>query len=719
MRLHTLRLSLRYSSLSITLFAAALLACGPKGSANDDINDEPIDDLTTVGSVMTEPGESIDLGFGTLTTTHVTLPDGHVNAAEVYQLAHYIGRTDPESNEGDIDIPMRSYVATCNTDTDTPHLFVSVTLADGADARDETFGSVYELVYDPESARFSPTGNATMLPHCYESHGIAVSPDCSRVGVLCNIGHEASERYEVNKDLIEMYGTNWMKWEDNHAEIDRRIDNEFGLMLATNFNKYMDFFTEHPRLTIDMFLSGLILAFPDRGFDASTTFGDLRGANMADAVEYIVGQLSGGDRADLLAHVRDRGYKENEQIWLLEWDGQSLSEAPAAYVVNKMHGGTHTGAEELIYVHDDSLGRASYAFSVTARVFDDNGGSHYSAGLTVVDRDDWSIQVSSGGSDDDGRGWYWACGDGHLLNIRSFYNDESERYGAICTSDGNDWIGGTHGALGTIAIKMENRSSQNEGYSVHLVPSNSTLTSNGGGHTAVPIDDQSMLAVIVAPRLIADSDMDRFLADEVAVDPSADGPFDAECADYDTTNCFFSYMSYEYWSEDGMFPSIDRQGLMSGDALDSTSLTRIGLARVDADSGSTADRGIQWIVEDPDCQISDPQLVDLDNGRFLLGYARFQCISDGLGYERVYARRGADRMLVPKSYHVMEIDADGNVLDGPIALPNHGWGGVDEPVLMGPGRVAWTFIQAPTFDGYGGGQQSEWDVLVYESNATP
>ena len=101
-----------------------------------------------------------------------------------------------------------------------------------------------------------------------------------------------------------------------------------------------------------------------------------------------------------------------------------------------------------------------------------------------------------------------------------------------------------------------------------------------------------------------------------------------------------------------------------------------------------------------------------------IGYGRFQCISDGLGFDRIYATRGAMRMLVPKAYYLMEVDADGNVLAGPVELPGHGWGGLDEPVSLGPGRVAWTYIQNPTFGAYTGGQQSEWEVLVYES-ATP
>ncbi|MEL7043672.1 MAG: hypothetical protein AAGL66_01440 [Pseudomonadota bacterium] len=38
---------------------------------------------------------------------------------------------------------------------------------------------------------------------------------------------------------------------------------------------------------------------------------------------------------------------------------------------------------------------------------------------------------------------------------------------------------------------------------------------------------------------------------------------------------------------------------------------------------------MKWIAEDPDCSLASPQMVDLRNGRNLVGYGRFQCISDG------------------------------------------------------------------------------------------
>jgi hypothetical protein len=46
-----------------------------------------------------------------------------------------------------------------------------------------------------------------------------------------------------------------------------------------------------------------------------------------------------------------------------------------------------------------------------------------------------------------------------------------------------------------------------------------------------------------------------------------------------------------------------------------------------------------------------------------------------------------------------------------------GGGGRDEPVYLGNGKVAWTYIKNPTISNYGGGQQSEWELIVYHSNS--
>ncbi|WP_444941641.1 hypothetical protein ACJJI3_04620 [Microbulbifer sp. ZKSA004] len=658
------------------------------------------------GTVTVGDIETADLGFAQITSRDITLPNAQTNAEEVHGLPHYIARTDSNQDDNLQSVPMRSYTTACATDTDRPRMFVSKTLSEGSGEDEITYGTVYELQYNPETLSFDQTGNTTILKQCYEAHGIAASADCSRVAVLCNTEYQANERYDVQGDLVEQYGSDWMKMENNISAIDGRIERDIGLMISTNHSQYIGYFTDHPTLKFEDFLPGLKENFPKTDFGDSPTFKTIKGNEMQEEMAYIVDQLSDADYNSMVEYIRENGYKYNDQIWLMEWDNLALSEKPAAYVVNKMHGGGHAGAQELIYVENDSQGRTSYAFSVTARVFDSSyGGSHYSAGMTVIDRDNWSLNMSGSNN----RGWYWLCGYGHVLNIRAFYNPGTEKYGAICTSDGGQY--NQSRGLNTIAIKMEDISSTSrfEGYYNYLIPSDNAFFSNGGGHTVVPVDEDTNLSLIVSPKYIDDEEMNRFLQSEYGIDTSTEGPFDQQCSS-DDTNCFFSYMS----NSDN--PTISRQGLRSGDALESSSLTRIGIAKVDGE-GSIEGEGFKWLVEEPDCQISDPQLIDLKNGRYLFGYAQFQCISDNLSYNRSSAKNGAMRMLVPKAYYVMEIDADLNVLEGPVKLTNFGWGGLDEPVFMGNGKVAWSYIKNPTIDSYGGGKQNVWQAMIYHSNS--
>ncbi len=105
----------------------------------------------------------------------------------------------------------------------------------------------------------------------------------------------------------------------------------------------------------------------------------------------------------------------------------------------------------------------------------------------------------------------------------------------------------------------------------------------------------------------------------------------------------------------------------------------------------------------------------MQNGRFLLGYAKFLCISDGLP---VYRKDGStnDHTLIPKSYYLAEIDADLNFVKGPVELSKElGWGGLDQMELLAPGKVAWRYIANPTISQYSVGQQSQWQFMVYDS----
>ena len=112
--------------------------------------------------------------------------------------------------------------------------------------------------------------------------------------------------------------------------------------------------------------------------------------------------------------------------------------------------------------------------------------------------------------------------------------------------------------------------------------------------------------------------------------------------------------------------------------------------------------------------LSAPQLTQLDTNRFLLGWAKFQCLSDGTALKRF---AGA-HTLHPKEYYLMEIDSDGNRLTQPTRVESTGWGGMDEMVSLGNGKVGWAYIQAPEIHADGSftdPYQSDWEFMVYES----
>ncbi|XZZ32033.1 hypothetical protein ACJJIO_04195 [Microbulbifer sp. TRSA005] len=232
----------------------------------------------------------------------------------------------------------------------------------------------------------------------------------------------------------------------------------------------------------------------------------------------------------------------------------------------------------------------------------------------------------------------------------------------------------------------------------------------------VPLDEETNLSVIISPKYIEDSDMERYLRDEVGADLNDVDAFDEGCSSNWEVNCFLSYRAHksEYNNDD--YPIIERQALYSGNGLDSSFLTRVGITKVNG-SGSIDGEGFKWLVEDNNCQISDPQLIGLRNGRYLLGYAKFQCISGNLKFDRINSPNSL-RLLVPKAYYVLDIDSDLNILEGPVQLPNHGWGGLDEPMYLGDGEVAWSYIKNPKIENYGGGQQNVWQGIIYHSKST-
>ena len=698
--------------------------------------------IIVLPSVITSSDvEHVALGFGELMVSNLPLYNGLPNAREKKKSVHYISNTGHDSSKSLV--PIRSYVAACNSDTDEPRMFVSLTVSDSLLPGAPTYGSVYEAKYDPITKSLQPQSNSALLPQCYQSHGIAVNKDCSRVAVLCSKDYGASSKEPHDGDLVS--GQTIWTTPDDHNAIDQMIANHYGYFIAIReWWSHKGWFSSNTELAdIE---TGLKNGYPSAEL---SEWNDLM--SEEGWMTYILyNVLTTEQLNDLIAFTKAEEYSENGELWLLEWDGSiPLSDTPstshvvATNVDSETHGHLNAGTKALIYTENDKNG-PSYGFATTSRHFvpyndasdrKTAASSHTSGMMVVIERDSWSVNLNS-------RGFAWACGFGHVLNMRVFYDPYEQEYNSLCTSDGYsswfDW-NSNDGKLGSIAIKSEVRSI-GEGAVLHYVPSNNTFTTNGGGHKTIPVSADTSVTVLVAPRLIDPVKYNEFVT-QFLMDPEffnssqmvdtsvTPGPYHKACeSSSEGDNCFDAYLnmakatgSYadaydHYESYIGTTTSLGG----SDDPLDNRSLSRIGFFMHDKtyQYGKMDGSGVEWIVEDSDCQISDPQLVDLKNGRFLLGFAKFHCISEQIATGEGYGRYGEDaKSLIPQACYLMEVDVNGDVLEGPTEVPNHCWGGLDDVIYMGKGRVGWVYKPDPIYSTNKTPQVSNWELMIYTSNS--
>ncbi len=117
--------------------------------------------------------------------------------------------------------------------------------------------------------------------------------------------------------------------------------------------------------------------------------------------------------------------------------------------------------------------------------------------------------------------------------------------------------------------------------------------------------------------------------------------------------------------------------------------TMIGLVKFDGTSGATLGE-INWLVSNSDAYLGHAQLGTLGNEEFLLGYAELHRSADG----DEEGRNGVD-FMVPWSYHVVEIDTDGNALTEATELGDVGWGDQDQWTNLNTGELAWAYTPEP------------------------
>lgn len=118
--------------------------------------------------------------------------------------------------------------------------------------------------------------------------------------------------------------------------------------------------------------------------------------------------------------------------------------------------------------------------------------------------------------------------------------------------------------------------------------------------------------------------------------------------------------------------------------------TKIGLVKFDAATAQVIGE-INWLVQDSDHYLGHAQLGVLGDDRYLLGYGRLREVDDP---ETDNGRR-REEFLIPKSYHVVEINGEGQALTDELDLQGAGWGDLDQWVSPAAGEVTWAYIPNP------------------------
>jgi len=97
-------------------------------------------------------------------------------------------------------VPQRQYVTSCRN-AKGRHLFVSLPVYDGS----KRSQYVYEALLNESTGKYTLTGNALHMGQCQDASGLAASPDCSFIGVLCHRAYGDSKKEKVDADLITPY----------------------------------------------------------------------------------------------------------------------------------------------------------------------------------------------------------------------------------------------------------------------------------------------------------------------------------------------------------------------------------------------------------------------------------------------------------------------------------------------------------------------------------
>jgi len=169
------------------------------------------------------------------------------------------------------------------------------------------------------------------------------------------------------------------------------------------------------------------------------------------------------------------------------------------------------------------------------------------------------------------------------------------------------------------------------------------------------------------------------------------------------------------------------QPLFEGDAFPTEARTVAALMRVDAQGE------VVWgprYVRYPEGGekfggwLSNAMIADLGNGNYLFGYGRSGIEDPDIDYSNEEFEFVGER-YVPFEYVLFEIDGRGDPITDELVTTEVGWGPQDEPINLGPGRVAWAYVPHPArplsseakFEGDppGNSMIDELALFVYES----
>ena len=100
--------------------------------------------------------------------------------------------------------------------------------------------------------------------------------------------------------------------------------------------------------------------------------------------------------------------------------------------------------------------------------------------------------------------------------------------------------------------------------------------------------------------------------------------------------------------------------------------------------------------------LTNATIADLGNGSYLFGYGRTGHEDPSVDYDADEFDFVGSRQA-PFEYVLFEVDGDGNRLTEDLVTTDVGWGGQDELIHLGDGRVAWAYVPDPVRPLEGGG----------------